>query len=302
MLNLSTRQLEAFVMVATTGTVRSAAERLHLTQPAVSMALSELERHLGSPLFHRERGRLRLNDYGVELLPQARDVLERLHDLARPPGAGPRHLTGELHIGASNTIGNYLVGDLLADFMRQEPGVALQVSVENTTAIMRGLLERRLDIGCVEGPSHHPALTSLPWRDDDLVVCAAPGHPLAARPALRARDFDQVGWILREPGSAMRLQTEQALALLPPGRIVLELGQVEAIKQAVTAGLGIACLPAVAVVDAAAVGRLRILPTPFLPLRRRLSLLLHASPYRSAIVSRYLQSLGIDSAAGLPDA
>jgi len=291
MIGISVRQIEVFVSIAATGTVRGAAERLSVTQPAVSMALAELERHLGSPLFDRERGRLYLSPRGKELLPMAQEVLERLQEMLRQSHGAPLTLTGNLRIGASNTIGNYLVGDLLRAFIQAHPQVALHVDVANTHAIAAGLLNHTLDVGAIEGPMNHPQLEIMPWRDDTLVVCAAPGHPLAGTPNLRASHFAGAHWILREPGSAMRTQAEQALGALPPGRIVLELGQVEAIKQAVIAGLGLACLPESAVIDPVANGRLVILPTPFLNLQRRLSLVLHKSRYRGALLEAFLQSL-----------
>lgn len=291
MIGISIRQLEVFVSIAATGTVRGAADRLSVTQPAVSMALAELERHLGSPLFDRERGRLYLSPRGKELLPMAQEVLERLQEMLRQSHGAPLTLTGNLRIGASNTIGNYLVGDLLREFIQAHPQVALHVDVANTHAIAAGLLNHTLDVGAIEGPMNHPQLEVMPWRDDTLVVCAAPDHPLAATPVLRASHFARAHWILREPGSAMRTQAEQALGALPPGRIVLELGQVEAIKQAVIAGLGLACLPESAVIDPVANGRLVILPTPFLNLQRRLSLVLHKSRYRGALLEAFLQSL-----------
>src|SRR3546814_9433114 len=85
-------------------------------------------------------------------------------------------LTGELRVGASNTIGNYLVGDLLGPFVELHPAVSLHVSVENTDTIAAGLLAHRIDVGCVEGPVNHPQLEVLPWRADALVICAAPLH------------------------------------------------------------------------------------------------------------------------------
>lgn len=291
MLSISIRQLEVFVAIASAGTVRAAAQRLFVTQPAVSMALAELERHLDAQLFDRERGRLYLSPRGKEILPMAQEVIERVNEMLRPAGSQALTLTGELRVGASNTIGNYLVGDLLGVFVARHPQVSLQVSVENTHTIAAGLLEHRIDIGCVEGPVNHPQLEILPWRNDDLVVCAAPAHALAQQADLRSRHFKDAKWILREPGSAMRAQTEHVLASLPAGRILLELGQVEAIKQAVIAGLGIACLPQAAAVDAVAAGRLKILHTPFLDLRRRLSLVLHRSRYRGALIDAFVDSL-----------
>lgn len=293
MIGISLKQLEAFVAIAAAGSVRAAAQQLFLTQPAVSMALAELERHIDAPLFDRERGRLRLSARGKELLPMAREVIERVHEMLRPPGSEPADLTGELRVGASNTVGNYLVGELLGPYMAAHPAVALTLSVENTDTIVAGLLEHRLDVGCVEGPVHHPHLDVLPWREDDMVVCAAHDHPLSKQPRLAPRHFKGAHWILREPGSAMRALAEQAMDTLPPGRIVLELGQVEAIKQAVIAGMGIACLPYEATVDSVAVGRLKILETPFLDLRRRLSLLLHKARYRGMLIEAFAASLGI---------
>lgn len=298
MLAISVRQLEVFVAIASTGTVRAAAERLFVTQPAVSMALAELERQLNAQLFDRERGRLHLSPRGKEALPLAQEILERLLELQRRSEETPAALSGELRVGASNTIGNYLVGDLLGPFVALHPRVSLQVSVENTHAITAGLLEYRLDIGCVEGPVNHPQLDVMRWRDDALVVCAAASHPLAQHDDLQTRHFEDAKWILRERGSAMRALAEQALTSLPPGQIVLELGQVEAIKQAVIAGLGIACLPLAAVTDSVTVGRLRVLHTPFLNLQRRLSLVLHKSRYRGALIDAFVRSLsGNETAA-----
>lgn len=291
MINISPRQLQAFVAIATAGSVRAAAEQLHLTQPAVSMALSELERHLAVMLFARDRGRLRLNEHGRELLPLAQEVLDRLQELQRRATGTPQELTGELRVGASNTVGNYRVDELLGDFVRVHPGVAVNLRVDNTRAIVNAVRAHELDVGCVEGTVTQADVEVRPWRDDMLVVCAATDHPLTRITALQPEDFAGARWILREQGSATRAQSERALATLPPGQTVLELGQIEAIKQAVSAGLGIACLPAVAVVDAVQAGRLKVLETPFLALERRLSLVLGRERYRGALVEAFLAAV-----------
>lgn len=291
MLNLTPRQLEVFVQTALLGSLRAAAERVHLTQPAASMALAELERQLGSPLFDRERGRLHLNARGRELLPRARELLERHAEFGQLARGKPTMLSGELRIGTSNTVGNYRVGELLGGFVRAHPQVAIRLHVANTDSIAALLLDHALDIGCVEGTVAHPQLQLKPWRSDRLRVCAAPDHPLARKRSLKPADFAGARWVLREPGSATRAMTERALAQLPPGELVLELDQTEAIKQAVAAGLGIACLPEVALTDALATGRLKVLETPFLDLRRTLSLLLHKQRYRGALLETFLRSL-----------
>jgi DNA-binding transcriptional LysR family regulator len=255
------------------------------------MALAELERQIGSPLFARERGRLRLNDRGRELLPLARELIERHAEFGRRAEGSVAELTGDIGIGASNTVGNYLVGDLLGPFAAEHPGVALRLGVANTARIAQGVLDHDFDIGCVEGPVNHPAIESRPWREDRLVVCARPDHALAGKGRPKREHFAGARWVLRERGSATRALSEQALAALPEGKVVLELDQSEAIKQAVIAGLGIACLPEVAIVDAVKTGRLVVVPTPFLDLKRTLSILLHRQRYRGAVLEAFLASL-----------
>jgi DNA-binding transcriptional LysR family regulator len=291
MLNVSLRQLEVFVQIALHGSVRAAADRLHLTQPAASMALAEMERQLDAPVFDRERGRLRLNTRGRELLPLAQELLERHAEFGRRATGKITVLTGDLSVGASNTVGNYRVGELLGDFVRAYPQIAIRLRVANTGDIAAAVLDHSLDVGCVEGPVTHPLIEARPWRDDALVVCAPPDHPLAKKRGLKPEHFEGARWVLREPGSATRAISERALAQLPPGETVMELDQIEAIKQAVTAGLGIACLPEVAVTDALATERLVALKTPFLDLRRKLSILLHREKYRGAALEAFLHSV-----------
>lgn len=276
--------------VATLGSVRAAAQQLHLTQPAASMALRDMEHQLDAPVFDRERGRLHLNARGRELLPLAQELLERYAEFGRR-GKDDATLGGELRVGTSNTVGNYRVGELLGDFIEAHPQVTVRLRVANTEAIAAAMLDHGLDVGCVEGPVAHPQLEVRPWRVDSLVVCARPDHPLARRRRLAAEHFAGARWVLREPGSATRVLSERALGQLPSGETVLELDQIEAIKQAVVAGLGIACLPAVAVSDAVAAGRLKILKTPFLDLERQLSLLVHRQRYRSVVLEAFLRTL-----------
>jgi DNA-binding transcriptional LysR family regulator len=291
MLGISLRQLEVFVAVAREGSVRAAAGQLHLSQPALSMALAELESQLGADLFDRKRGRLYLSERGRDALPLAQEILERTADLRRSVHGHGAALEGELRLGASNTIGNYLVGDLLGAFTAEHPQVAVRLVVGNTDTIARGVLDHGLDLGCVEGAVAQAGIELRPWREDKLVICTRPDHPLARRRRLRSDDFAGARWILREDGSGTRAMTERVLAALPPGQTVLELGQSEAIKQAVIAGLGIACLPEVAVADALKSRRLAALHTPFLDLERRLSWVLRRSKYHGALVAAFLDSV-----------
>jgi DNA-binding transcriptional LysR family regulator len=290
MLGLSIRQLQVFVAVAGAGSVSAAAAQLHMTQPAASMALAELERLLGGPLFDRTRGRLALNPRGRERLAQARELVARMEAFGQPVGVQGA-LVGELAIGASNTVGNYLAGELLGAFVAAHPQVAIRLAVGNTDDIAAGVLAHRFELGCVEGPVSDPQLDVIPWRRDELVVCTRPDHPLARRKRLLPAHFAGARWVLRERGSATRALSERALARLPAGITVLELDQTEAIKQVVIAGLGIACLPRAAIGDAVAAGRLVALRTPFLALERMLAIVLPRAGYRSAVLAALLATL-----------
>lgn len=294
MIRISPRQLEVFVGIAATGSVRLAADTVHLSQPAVSMALAELERLLGTRLFDRAGRKLVLNEHGIAVLPRAREVLERLRELPREAAARAGPLSGDLRVGASNTVGNYLVGDLLGGFIRAHPAVALHLAIDNTERIVADVRRFALDVGCIEGVAAHADIDVLPWRHDRLVVCTGREHPLAKRQRLAPRDFKDVRWILRERGSATRALTERALSALPPAAGVLELGQSEAIKQAVIAGLGVACLPEIAVADAVAAKRLCVLRTPFLDLDRGLSLVLHRDRYRGPVLRAFVETVLVE--------
>lgn len=294
MIAISPRQLEVFAAIAASGSVRAAADQLGLTQPALSMALAELERLLGAPLFDRHQRRLHLNAQGQALLPLARDIVERLREFGHGASAQPQ---GALAVGASNTIGNYLVGDLLGGFVAAHPKVHLRLRVANTAEVVAGLLDFSLDVGCIEGPAQEEALECLPWREDALQVCVRADHPLARRKRLRPDDLDGERWILREQGSATRSVFEDAArGVLGRIDVALELGQSEAIKQAVIAGLGIGCLPQAAIGDAVAAGRLVALHTPFLDLRRTLALVLHRSRYRGATLRAFIEACGAGQA------
>lgn len=291
MASFSPKQLDVFTSIARLGSVKAAAEALHLTQPAASMALAELEKQLGAPLFDRDKGRLYLNETGRRLLPLAQEIMERMAEFRQRAEDKEDVLTGEFRIGASNTVGNYRVGDLLSSFVLDHDRVTVYLNVANTDEIVRQVVDHSIDVACVEGQVHHEAIESFPWMDDALCVCTRPDHPLAQIKVLQPRDFTDARWILRERGSATRVISDIELDKLPQAKVVMELGQIEAIKQAVIAGLGIAFLPQVAVTHAASSRRLAVLDTPFLNLSRQLSIIYHRSRYQGRLMRTFLDSV-----------
>lgn len=248
-LRLTLRQLQIFVAVARSGSTMAAGEDIALSQSATSAAVNELERLLSLRLFDRAGKRLLLNDNGRALLPQAQALLDgagKIEAMARNADAQLQ----ALRIGASTTIGNCLLPRLLAGFLagrhHAAPDWHSRVAIGNTATISAGVAAFELDLGLIEGPCHDAALEAHPWRQDEMVVVAAPDHPLiaacpapdAARDALR----DAV-WLLREPGSGTRETTDQALLPhLGAYRRTIALGSSEAIRHAAAENLGVACL------------------------------------------------------------
>lgn len=259
-----------------------------MSQSAASTALKEFEQQFELRLFERTGKRLRLNELGRQLWPRAEALLERARELEQALAAH-REL-GRLKIGATLTIGNYLAAGIMARYMEEQPGTRVELEVANTAAIAEGVLNFELDLGLIEGELNHPDLEMVPWRDDELVVFCAPGHPLAGRKRLSDKDLEAATWIVREPGSGTRQTFERAMAgLLPQLHILLELQHTEAIKRAVEAGLGISCLSRVSLTDALRRGSLVELPVPQRDFRREFYFALHRQKYRSAGIERWLE-------------
>ena len=296
-MRLTLRQLAIFTAVADTGSTSAAGERIALSQSATSGALTELEALLGAQLFDRVGKRLLLNDNGRKLLPQARAVLASAGEIEALFGADAA--PSRLRVGASTTIGNYLLPALVASYERAHPGAMVDVRIDNTRAIAESVARLEVDIGLIEGPCHAPDLAVLPWREDELVLVCASAHPLAqeaARQRLPAKALRRARWLQREPGSGTRETVENLLLpYLHHLDSVQQLGSTEAIKQAAAEGMGVACLSRCAVQDLVTLGRLAVLDTTLPRLARRLYLVSHRQKRLSADVQRFVDHLGVTS-------
>ena len=282
------RQLEVFVAVARLESVSRAAETMSLSQSATSTALAELEKQFDTRLFDRYGKRLQLNELSRQLLPRAIDLLDRASQIESLL-AGEAGI-GQLSIGASLTIGNYLATLLVGDFMRQHPGARVQMSVHNTATIVKQVAHLDVDVGLIEGDCQHPDLQVLPWVADELVVFAAPDHPLAQQAEVSVDDLVGVPWILREPGSGTRQTFDYAMHHVRSRLDVrLELEHTEAIKRAVESGLGISCISRLALKDAFRRGSLVPLNVvPALDLQRMFNFVLHKQKFRTAGVEAFV--------------
>jgi DNA-binding transcriptional LysR family regulator len=228
-----------------------------------------------------------LNELGRVLWPRVESLLAQAGDLEL---ALKQHSEiGNLHIGATLTIGNYIAVELIARFMQEQPGARVRMEVGNTAEIARKVLNFEIDLGLIEGEMQHADLDVTPWRKDELVVFCAPEHPLAAKKSLSDADLLAATWIVRESGSGTRQAFEKAMyGLLPKLDIMLELQHTEAIKRAVEAGLGLGCISRVALQDAFRRGSLQPLEVPQRNFCRHFYFVLHRHKYRSAGIQRWL--------------
>jgi len=282
------RQIEVFLATAYHESVTQAADSLSMSQSAASAALKELEQRFGVQLFDRAGKRLQLNELGRTLRPRAEALLAQAREfedvLAR------HNEIGELHVGATLTIGNYLAVPIMAEFMNRHSGAHVRLTVENTATITERVRNFELDVGLIEGELHDEALEVMAWRDDELVLFCAPSHPLADKGRLRDRDLLAARWIVREAGSGTRQAFDRAMhGLLPDITLRLELQHTEAIKRAVEAGLGIGCLSRIALQDAFRRGSLVPLSAPQRDWHRKFYFIVHKQKYRSAGIESWLK-------------
>jgi DNA-binding transcriptional LysR family regulator len=298
-MRLSLRQLQVFAAVCRSGGVTAAANAIGLSQSAASQALAELESALDGPLFDRAGRRLLLNERGRALLPRADELLERATEIEA--SLRGRHGTGEtrVRLAASLTIGSYLLPSLIGAHLAREPATRIELAVENTGAVIAAVAAYQVDAGFIEGPSEHPDLLVLPWRQDELCLIAPPGHALLRKRRLAPADLAGADWVLRERGSGTREVFDRAVESRGIAiRARLELGHTEAVMRAVMAGAGLGCLSRFVVQDALRRGELAALRAPFLDLRRPLHAVLHRAKFLSPGLRAVLRACALQLPPG----
>ncbi|WP_028079237.1 LysR family transcriptional regulator [Solimonas soli] len=268
---MNLNHLAIFQAVANRNSVSGGAELLHISQSAVSRQLAEFERALGVHLFQRLPRGMRLTEAGRVLLgyanrlfaieAEAEQALRDLHQVAR----------GRIAIGASRTIGAYVLPQVLAAYRQDYPAVELSLQVENTQAIEDQLIAGEIDIGFAEGIVRSDLLDYRVFAQDELVVIASPRHPAARRAPLSLADLAELPLLLHETGSGTRAVTERALGAKGiTVRPAMTLASTEAIKHTVATGAGIAILSALAVRTELKARTLRVVPVRGLRIERPL--------------------------------
>ncbi len=238
MKNATFRQLRVFSEVARQLSFARAAEVLHLTPPAVTMQVKELEGHVGLPLFERNGRRVALTTAGEYMLVYARKMLATLKDAEDAAARLQRVEVGQLTIGMVSTA-KYFLPRLLAEFKREHEGVDIRLAVGNREQLVRMLQGNEVDIAVMGRPPTELATRAEPFAAHPHVFVAATDHPLLNIGHPTVESLRPYGFILRERGSGTRAALEK---FLEKSRMVMEMTSNETIKQAVMAGMGISFL------------------------------------------------------------
>lgn len=284
---MTIRHLKIFIAVAETGTMSGAAQRLYITQPTVSQAVAELEKHYGTLLFERLSQRLYITEAGRELLSRARHIVGAFDDMETDM-ANASH--SKIRIGCSVSVGTVLINDLLDIAEAAMPDCAFSVTVDNTSRIERSILSNEADIGIIEGIAESDELTLIPLITDELVLICGKNHRLSSAGKIFFKDLEGENLISREKGSYERNQFEKLAQ-----RMGISFNRswsctnTEAIKNAVIKGRGIAVMSAMLIKRELEAGELVTLDLDELPIRRTVHLIHHKNKYITPAIAAFTE-------------
>jgi len=263
------RQLRTFKTVADLKSFSLAAQHLRLSQPSISYQVKELEEALGLPLLDRLGKRVHLTEAGSVLYSYARRTLDVLDEAALALEEMRGIKRGNLRVGASTTVGIYLLPAALGAFKKLHPGLVISLEIGTRARVQEQVLNNELDLAVVGPALKDPDLAILPFVSDELVVVAPAGHALAGLKGIALKDLGNQPFVMREPASGSRWSLEKAARKAGAKlNVAMELGSNGAIKHAVESGLGLAVLSRYACALELSSGRLVELDVRGFPIRR----------------------------------
>lgn len=242
--------LRMFCLVVDTGSISQAAKLSYVSQPAVTKQMHQLETTYNTLLFDRTDGRLLLTDSGKILYPFAKSIVAEFNRSKAIIAENQTTFHQSLNIGASLTIGEYLLPGLLGRFKQQHPELNVSLLVENTPRIIEALLDNVIDLALVEGIVQDDNLVVENIAEDELVLIHSPGHRWKDRESIDVAELAEEHMLWREPASGTRLIIENFLktnGVLDQMQSYMDLGSTQAIKSAVEAGLGVSIVSRLAV-------------------------------------------------------
>jgi len=296
-------RLKVFRVVAHHLNFSRAAEELLLTQPAVTQQIKALEDEYGVSLFDRSGGRIALTSSGQALLPYANRLKEVSDEAKAAVIEASGRLGGELSLGASQTIGQYLLPALVAGFLRDYPRVSVSAKSGNTDAILEALVERAIQLALIEGPALRKDIHVDPFMEDHMVLVVPASHEWADQD-LELETLKHAPLLMREFGSGSRRVVENALVDAGLSKrslsVLMELDSTEGLLSAVEAGLGVAFVSRWAVRNQLALGTLKLARVRALKLSRMLSVAYPAGPEPTGNASAFRNFLLAHAADAAP--
>jgi DNA-binding transcriptional LysR family regulator len=277
---MADRRLQVFHTVARVMSFTKAAEILHMTQPAVTFQIKQLEDFFNTRLFDRTHNKITLTEAGKSVYKYAEQILELYARMADDIRELTGTVSGSLVVGASTTIAEYLLPKLLGGFKQNFPEVSIRLQVGNTENIVAMVENNIVDLGIVEAPVYNKNLEVKACRMDEMLVITAPDHPLAKSKVIKAEQLTTHPFILREEGSGSRsviddyLRKNAGINFLDMN-IIMEMGSPEALKMAVEGGVGIAITSRATISKELQLGTLSAIPLdpplmrPFSHVRQR---------------------------------
>ncbi|ABK42974.1 transcriptional regulator, LysR family [Magnetococcus marinus MC-1] len=291
-MSFSDTRLRVFYAVAKHLSFTRAAEELYLTQPAVTFQIRQLEEHFDTRLFDRHHNRISLTEAGLEVYSYA----ERILDLYRETEKAVSELTGVtrgvVKVGASTTIGEYLLPRILSDYRDQFNDVQIRLSIDNTRTVVRKLEDATIDVGMIEGPVKNKNIARDGCLDDELVVILPPNHPLCDLDEIPVKELKAYPFVSREEGSGTRQVVHDHLlhAGLPYDQldIVLELGSTEAVKGSVEGGIGIGIVSSASLIKELKLGILVAKRVQGMRITRTINFIHQKQKFRSKAVEAFI--------------
>ena len=288
---MADRRLQVFYTVAKQLSFTKAAEQLFMTQPAVTFQVKQLEEHFNTRLFERHHGKIVLTSVGRLVMDYAERILALTDEMDRRVADLTGATAGPLLLGASTTIAEFILPQILGEFKARHPEVQAHMSVANSETIVNRVADQTIDLGLIESPSYLPTLENQVCCDDELVMICGPGHPLAQRTTVRASDIAAVPMVRREPGSGTREFTDNYLqqsGVAPDDlNVIMELGSPEAMKGVVQSGIAIAIVSRATIVKELKLGTL--VAIPLAPrLIRTLSIVYPKEKLRSRLLTAFV--------------
>lgn len=241
---MADRRLQVFHTVARLLSFTKAADVLHMTQPAVTFQVRQLEEYFNTRLFDRTHNRISLTQAGRSVYEYAEKIFELYGQMENAVKEMTGDISGVLMIGASTTVAEYMLPALLGDFKTKYPDVNIRLKVSNTDGIVSMVEQNVIDLGVVEAPVNNKSLAVELCRMDQLVAIVPHNHPLADREVISVSELIAYPYISREEGSGTREVINEYFIRAGLSaydlNIVMELGSPESIKGAVTSGMGLA--------------------------------------------------------------